>query len=91
MKFDLTSEEKKAISALKRIAKKWPDSLWLFSASGNLCVMRNDADGQNVMTPGGGVDQKYIVDKIEIPNDGGDWGVGLIYERSSILSKRNPC
>lgn len=27
----LTEEEKKAIAALKRIAKKWPKSLWLFN------------------------------------------------------------
>ena len=29
-KIDLNDEEKKAIRALKRVAKKWPKSLWLF-------------------------------------------------------------
>jgi len=69
----ITDEEKKAIRALKQVAKKWPKSLWLFSASGNLCVMKKGPDGNMVMTPGGGVDQLYIVGKIDISNDGGDW------------------
>ena len=73
MKIVLTTEEKKAITALKRVAAKWPQSLWLFSASGNLCVMRNGPDGNSVMRSNGGVDQDYKVDKIDIPNDGGDW------------------
>ena len=72
-KIDLNDEEKKAIRALKRVAKKWPKSLWLFSASGSLCVMKKGPDGNCVMTPGGGVDQNYLVDSIYISNDGGDW------------------
>jgi len=73
MEIVLTVEEKRAIAALKRVAKIWPPSLWLFSASGNLCVMRNGPDGDSVMCSNGGVDQDYKVDKIDIPNDGGDW------------------
>jgi hypothetical protein len=68
-----TSEEKKAIEALKKIADKWPKSLWLFSASGSLCVMRRGSNGEQVMKKNGGVDSDFIVDEIDIPNDGGDW------------------
>ena len=73
-KIILNDEEKKAINALKRVAKIWPESLWLFSASGDLFVMKNGPDGDRFMTSReGGVDQDYIVDKINIENDGGDW------------------
>lgn len=70
---EITQEEKKAINALKRIAKVWPDSLWLFSASGSLCVMKTDENGHEVRFESGGVDPDYIIDNINIPNDGGDW------------------
>lgn len=69
----LSKAEQAAIKALHRVAAIWPKTLWLFSASGSLCVMRT-VDGERVMTAwGGGVDQAFIVDKVDIPNDGGDW------------------
>ncbi len=74
--FDLTEEEKKAIRALKRLAKIWPDTLWLFSASGTLCVMRYLPNGKRALNgpDGSGMDPNYIVARIyDIPNDGGDW------------------
>ena len=72
----LTPEEKKAIRAINRVAKTWPESLWLFSASGTLCVMRNGENGRHVH--GGthsadGVNPDYIVGEVLIDNDGGDW------------------
>lgn len=70
---DPTPEERKAINALKRLAKTWPKSLWLFSASGSLHVMRADSDGGHIHIGSGGVDPDYILDSIDIPNDGGDW------------------
>lgn len=70
---ELTKKEQKAIDTLKKAAKIWPDSLWLFSASGTLFVMRMGDDGRIVMSSDGAVDSKCIVDKINIPNDGGDW------------------
>jgi len=76
MEFDLTPEEKKAIAALKRLAKKWPDSLWLFSAQ-SLHVMRKTEDGrhayggENVSSTG--IDPGYIIATIDIEADGGDW------------------
>ena len=78
MDFDLTKEEQKAISSLRRLAKRWPDTLWLFSASGTLFVMRKNGDGQHAFGGGNpsssGVDPYYIVTTISgIENDGGDW------------------
>ena len=71
---ELTDEEKKAIRALKSVAKKWPKSLWLFAHGGSLSVLRKDENGQRVMTNSGGVDQDYVVDSVDgIENDGGDW------------------
>lgn len=67
-----TKREQAAINALKAIAKTWPDSLWLYSASGELYVMKK-RDGQHAITETGGVDQDYIVDHVDIESDGGDW------------------
>lgn len=69
----LTAEERKAIAALKRLAKRWPQTLGLFSASGSLCVIRLAEDG-SFPDASGGVDPAAEVDCIYgIPNDGGDW------------------
>ena len=69
-----TKQEQKVISSLVRIAKKWPKTLWLFSASGTLCVMRCGENGEQVETLGGGMDSDYVLGTIPgIPNDGGDW------------------
>lgn len=72
---DVTDEERRAIASLKRLAKKWPKSLWLFSASGTLTVMRRAWDGEpSFCGKGGTADKRYIVDVIRgIDNDGGDW------------------
>ena len=70
---ELSEDERKAVTSLKRLAKSWPDTLWLFSASGSLCVMKKDGDGEKVHTTDGGFDSTYLVDQIDIPNDGGDW------------------
>lgn len=72
---DLTPDERRAIASLKRLAKRWPKSLWLFSASGSLNVMRCGADGARVhhRHPDCGVDQSYSLTTVDLPNDGGDW------------------
>ena len=75
----LTSEEKQAIASLRRLAKRWPSSLWLASMAGRLHVMSTSPDGERMYHPvnrdgsGGGLDQRYSLGVIEIPNDGGDW------------------
>jgi hypothetical protein len=62
----LSDEERRAIAALERLAKRWPRSLKLFSWSGTLCVMR--ADDSLLDDP-----SAAIITTIEgIPNDGGD-------------------
>ncbi|WP_107328101.1 hypothetical protein [Agrobacterium pusense] len=76
MQIEPTEEERRAIATLKRLAKRWPDSLWLFSASGSLCVMRNRQDGQRALSGDSGqdgADSDYCLATIDIPNDGGDW------------------
>lgn len=79
---DLTDEERRAIASLRRLAKRWPKSLWLFSASGTLHVMRKSPDGGRPELPdksyssslGGTVtDVRFSITTIDIDNDGGDW------------------
>lgn len=60
---NLTPEEFAAVRSLKCLAKRWPQSLKLFSWSGSLCVMDSDAQ------PGNAAVLDCIVG---IPNDGGD-------------------
>jgi len=73
MKIECSDEEQRAINSLKRVAKKWPKTLWLFSASGTLWVMKRGLEGERVKNRDGGVDKDYIIESIDIPNDGGDW------------------
>lgn len=69
---ELTPEEKRAINALKRLAKSWPESLWLF-ANGSLSVMKK-RDGARVSAGvGKEYDQEAMVATIDIENDGGDF------------------
>ncbi|HEY3694110.1 hypothetical protein [Phenylobacterium sp.] len=71
-----TPEERRAIRALKRLAKSWPKSIWLFAGSGDLHIMRAGPDGEHIHGGGGGheaVDPAYLLDSVSIPNDGGDW------------------
>jgi hypothetical protein len=70
---DLNAEEQAAVRALRRLEKKWPSSLWLFAASGSLCVMKKKDDGSRGMVSGGGHDAELVVETISIPCDGGDW------------------
>lgn len=43
-----TPEEQKAIDALKRLARSWPKSLWLFAVDGTLMVMQCGKNGERV-------------------------------------------
>lgn len=65
---DLTDEEQRAIDSLKRLAKRWPQTLKLYSWSGSLVVVSNDASLLDSYDP-----NDLILDTIDgIPNDGGD-------------------
>jgi len=68
-------EEAKAIRSLQSLARRWPPSLWLFSANGTLNVMKLNKDGERAHhpSPDNGVDAAFSVATINIPNDGGDW------------------
>lgn len=66
----LSDDERKAIAALQRLARKWPRSLKLFSWSGSLVVIPVDAPLGEMDDPG-----SAVLDSIAgIPNDGGDPG-----------------
>lgn len=70
---EVTEEERRAIRALKRLAKTWPMSLGLFAGDGDLHVMRLSARGEFVFDTSGAVDQEYVITTIDIPCDGGGW------------------
>lgn len=74
---NLTHEEKVAIRELKKIARHWPDSLWLFTADGVLNVMKKNDHGQRNMITRDDIlwdyDPEYIAEQIRIEADGGDW------------------
>lgn len=67
-----TKAEQRAINSLKRLAKNWPKTLWLFSASGTLWVMKAGEFGEQVHR-GDGIDPAFCITTIDIQNDGGDW------------------
>lgn len=67
---DLTDEERKAVKSLERLAKKWPDTLMLFSWSGTLHVMLAE-DVERAYMADRGYDDASIT-TIDIRNDGGD-------------------
>jgi hypothetical protein len=58
----ITPEEAAAIRSLKRLARKWPQSLELFSWSGSLYVTKRNSN--NISTE--------IASISGIPSDGGD-------------------
>ncbi len=75
---ETTKAEARAINLLKKAARHWPDSLWLFANGHSLYVMQK-RDGKRAMLHGryihreGGVDPDYVVATLDIENDGGDW------------------
>ena len=74
MEFNLTPEEKRAIRTLKVLEKIWPKTLWLFSNGMSISIMRTNERGEHAtLSERGGMDQEYIVDSVDINNDGGDW------------------
>ena len=72
---ELTVEEKRAISAFKRLAKKWPETLWCFSGGQQgIAILKLDVEGQRATTGvGEGFDHEYVVATVDMPTEGGDW------------------
>ena len=76
---EITKEEARAIRTLERLAKRWPKSLWLFSAGGAFHVMKLDPEGNRYVyamgheSGGSGMDHAASLATIAIPSDGGDW------------------
>lgn len=70
-----TKKELEWIEDFKKLAKRCPKKLWLFSASGTLHVMKTPNDGieEGGGSDGYGVNSENSIDRIEISNDGGDW------------------
>lgn len=70
-----TRAEMEWIKRFKRLASSCPKSLWLFSASGRLHVMKTPEDGNEMGNSydGCGVNPDNSIDTIDIRNDGGDW------------------
>ena len=65
---ELTDEEEKAIRALKRLGKKWPQSLLIFGGSqSGLSIRKPDENGSY-----GHQTEVACIDGF--PNDGGDGG-----------------
>jgi hypothetical protein len=69
----LTQEEKRAVAALKRLAKNWPGTLWLFVDSGGVNVMKYDESGEKASTWEGGFDPDFSVAYIQIDACGGQF------------------
>lgn len=50
----LNDKERKTIASIRRLALKWPKSLWLFSANGELQIMKKDKNEERAMLSNGG-------------------------------------
>lgn len=70
---ELNDDERRAIAALTRLAKKWPKNLWILTNGFALYVMRCNEKGERAESPTKGYDPNYVVAAISIPCDGGDW------------------
>jgi hypothetical protein len=66
-------DEKRVVDVLRRLARRWPSTLWIYVGDGTMNVMRCTEDGRHAETPSGGVDPYYILAEINIPSDGGGW------------------
>ena len=72
---DPPKEVKNWIRRLKRCLKDHPEGIWLYAASGNLCVMAYK-DGDRMLNSSGGMDGDFVIDSVsprDFDIDGGDW------------------
>jgi len=65
---ELTKEEKNAIQTLKRLAERWPKSLWLYSSQEVISIMKYKKRKEAAMI-GMSYDPDYKVTDVKIPHD----------------------
>ena len=70
---ELTKAEELVIELLKKAARHWPASLWIFAAGNQLHIMRKNEFGKVAVESNGSVDQNFVLESINIEADGGDW------------------
>jgi hypothetical protein len=71
---ELAREERNAINALKRLEKRWPETLWIFATGNGMHILKCGINGKHVMNDQGVPDLDYEVGYITgIDNDGGDF------------------
>lgn len=69
---DVTAQEKAAIVALERLAKKWPRTLTLASMGGSLIVVHSNDERFDTDLPVNRA-EAVLFTTLDIPNTGGDW------------------
>lgn len=69
----LTPEERNAIASLRRLAKRWPQSLTLASMDGSLVVFRTGDERFHDIDGGDRTASVIADDFYGIPNEGGGW------------------
>lgn len=65
--------ESEVIASLRKLEKKWPAGLWLFSTGNSMSLMRTHKNGSRHDPKNGSMDSKLQVTSFNISNDGGDW------------------
>jgi hypothetical protein len=72
---ELSQAELMAIRALKKVARTFPPTLWIFTTgSGDTYIMRKKAHGEIAFKDDGYPDRDYIVDNLHgIHIDGGEF------------------
>ena len=69
---EVTPEEVRAIQALARLSKRWPQTLKLVSMGGSLHVIHT-ADRRFHLDDSAERGESVLYTFSNIPNDGGDW------------------
>lgn len=72
---EITKEEQNAVNILKRLEKRWPETLWIYVTGNGIHILKCGKDGKHVYTEREGTpDLDYEVEYITgIDNDGGDF------------------
>jgi len=63
----LDRKEQAIVSALEKLDKKWPPTLWITTVQGKLSIMKYGDEGVRVLLPDGTYDLDYLVCQLDIP------------------------